>query len=839
MDVLHTASVDGRICCAANEEVWVAKQSGGIAVFSARSGDHMTDIALKADDGSTAAQVTHMMAVFGEVWVSTKEGRVHFYELATHTPVDSMLIPGAEKKVQVVNLSFNGHVAVIATASGSVYVHHPLNHQRLGTLSTSTSPCTAAIQFYSFVVGGDASGALYLWDPVTGECVIYHGGSKSEVVALLHEPTTGTIWVSRANEHVDIYAVKDGALQLQRRVSGIGRVTGMVAVSGTVVATTCTKRLVQIEATTAKITVSVAGAHDKFIHGCCKAMHQEVAQVWSVGNDGTLRVWHVAGLQVPVVPLPKLPPAAQAALTSAVEDTLNPQQSELRAEAQAELHSRMSMEDKLMKAREEAQELRLRIFKEEERRLMVDAALTAERKHRKELEERNAKLAKEVTDIASNVAVAERERNGLRAEVTQLKMDLSNARTETSVKQTEKSSIERQLSEERTKKDTLEQRLRDVEGMLSSLQAEHRRMCEALGSATAHQQTSKAPTDALMSRGAALSAELEHARKMNALMGSAIASMEYTIRRREEEDRDLVALLNAFRGRVADRVTDPNLSALLLATIVRNAPRFDLQCDEFTKAELMERNGPFLQFIQSLRATDPEAYRKLMQYLQNPSIAQGLPADTQALLDRFVALASKEGEVSGEDIANFKKTIPCLTDSVAVQGAGQIGSGSSTAPADFPALLGADASGSGKPGGDVVAPGRLLGNNTDGGLTIQEEVVNNALMRELHGQRVIDENYIREQQTMFEFILKTRRLLVESLAILHKRTVSARQVVDALCVNTSAHSTSSPATTPSRRSLQTLHSIFSGVVRELEELTTEVIQRYLSGAEKQRLGVAQ
>ncbi|KAK7196609.1 hypothetical protein NESM_000599500 [Novymonas esmeraldas] len=836
MELLRTASVDGRACCAAGEEVWVGKQSGGIAVFAARTGDRLLDIDVTADDGATAAQVSHMMAVLGEVWVSTLEGRVHIFDLASRRSLDSILLPGAEKKVRVVGLLNGGHIAVVAAASGSVYLHHPLTHKRLGTLSTSTSPCTAVALFYSFVVGGDASGALYLWDPLSGECVHYHGESKSEVLALLHEPTTGTMWVSRANEHVDVYAVVDGALQLQRRVSGVGRVTGMVAVSGTVVATTFTRRLVQIDAATARIAANVAGAHDTFIHGCCKAMHEEVAQVWSVGNDGALRAWRVPGVLVPVVSPPHLPPAAQAALASAVAAHFESEQSALRVEVQAAQRRSVDVADELRKAREEAQELRLRLSLEEEKRLAVDAELAAERRRRVEVEERNAALTKDVIEITSKVSTVERERNSLRGEVTQLQLDLSKSRTDTSTRQTEKTSVEKLLSEERTQRSVMEQRLRDTEGRLSSLQAEHRRVCDAVGSVAASQQSmNKAAQDDQVKSGAAVSAELEQARRMNALMSAAIASMEYTIRRREEEDRDLTALLNAFRRRVADRVTDPNLAALLLATIVRNAPRFDLECDEFTKAQLMDRNGPFLQFIQSLRATDPEAYQKLMQYLQNPSAAQGLPAEAQALLDRLVTLAASDGAVSEADLSSFKKTIPVFTDAAGIPdsrvaaGAGVSGLGGGGAvPPSLAALLGAG----GVAGG--VAP------TASGGLTQQDqEVVNNALVRELRGQRLIDENYIREQQAMFEFILKTRRLLVESLAVLQKRTASARQVVEALCLNTAAASTSSPATTPSRKSLQPLQNIFSGIVRELEELASDVVQRYLTSAEKQRLGVVQ
>ncbi|KAG5486255.1 hypothetical protein LSCM1_07378 [Leishmania martiniquensis] len=827
MNILHTASVDGRTCCAANEEVWVAKQSGGIAVFSARSGTCVRHIALTDDDGATPAQVTHMMTVFEEVWVSTREGRVHIYKLATHTAVDSILIPGAERKVQVVSLSFNGHIAVIATTSGSVYVHHPLTHKRLRTLSTSASPCTAAIQFYSFVVGADTKGALYLWDPVAGECVIYHAESKSEVVALLHEPTTGTIWASRTNEHVDVYAIVEGALQLQRRVSGIGRVTGMVAVSGTVVATTFTKCVVQIDAATAKVTVNVAGAHTKFIYGCCKAMHQEVAQVWSLGNDATLRVWSVAGLQVPAAPLPHLPPTKQAAFTSSVEAKLGLSLGRLQVDMQSERNSRACMAEELLKAREEAQEMRLRVFKEEEKWLTLDAELTAERKRRRELEESNANLAKEVADITSKVAVVEREGQALRGEVAELKVALSQSRTETNAKQTEKANTEKQLSEERTNKNRLEQRLRDTEGKLASLQAEHRRVCESLGSANAAQPLRSAAEDGLASDNAALKTELEQARRMNSLMSSAMASMEYTIRRREEEDRDLTALLNAFRHRVADRVTDPNLSALLLATIVRNAPRFDLQCDELTKAQLMEQNGPFLQFIQTLRATDPEAYQKLMQYLQHPSILQGLPNDAQVLLERLLARASREGEVPNEDIANFKRAIPSFTDSTAALGVGREGAGSGTGARESVISE-----------GNAAASGVSFGSAGDG-LTVQNEAAKYALLREMREQRLIDENYIREQQTMFEFILKTRRLLVESLAVLYKRTMSARQVMEALCLNTAALNSSALTGTPSRKSLQPLQNIFTDIVRELEELISDVIQRYLSGAEKQRLGLEQ
>jgi hypothetical protein len=857
MELIHSIKVNGRACCAIKDEVWVAKQSGGVAVFSARSGDFVMDIAVPSSSGAAsatsaaaAAHVTHMTAVFDEVWLATNSSEIHFFNATRHVCVDTLRVPGAEKKVQVVQLCFNGHIAVVAAGSGSVYIHHPLTHKRLTTLSTAAVPCTAATQYHSFVVGGDTKGGLYLWDPLSGECLCYHGESSSEVVALLHEPTTGTVWVSRANENVDVYTCGFDGFVLQQRVSGLGKVTGMAAVSATVLATTFSKRVVQVDAATAKVIAApTQQPHTSFLYGCCRAMHQEVAQVWTVGNDGAVHVWRVTGKQVPAQPVPLLSSAAQAALKSSAQTSALLAAGTARVEVLAEQQRRVNVVEDLRKSRQEAQELRLRLATKEEGWHTVEEELTAEKKLRKELEERIEKLTKDVTEITSKVSTVERERSALQNEVAQLKTDLSRANTNVNTKQTEKAAAEQQLSQEKTNKSTLEQRLRDTEAKLASLQAEYRRLCESTGAVGNAALLNKEAPDSLKNSPSLVS-ELEQAKRMNQLMSSAMASMEYTIRRREEEDKDLTALLNAYRRRVADRVSDPHLSALLLATIVRNAPRFDLECDALTKAQLMDRNGPFLQFIQTLRSTDPEAYEKLVHYLQSQPGSESLNADTQALLDRFVALAAKEGEVSGEDLVSFKKSIPGLVDTAnGVKGAagaaaGTTTAGITTASNSLAALLQSNVCGGAKSGNDGesgATSGAATTGAADGTLTKQDqEVVNSAVIRELRaGQRSVDENYVREQQAMFEFILKTRRLLVESLALLQKRTVSARQVVDALCLNTGTGSSVAVSAVPTpRKSLQPVQNIFRGIICELQSLASEVVQRYLTSAEKQRLGIA-
>lgn len=863
MEAIRSIKVNGRACCAVKDEVWVAQQSGGIAVFSARSGDLLTEVEVKSG-GADGAQFTCLTAVFDEVWAATISGEVHFLHASLHSCTDTLRVPGAEKKVQVVQLCFNGHVAVVATSSGSLYLHHPLTHQRLCTLTTSTAPCTAAMQFYSFVVGGDAKGGLYVWDSLSGECLCYHGESSSEVVALLHEPATGTIWVSRANENTDVYTFDSKGLVLRRRVSGVGKVTDMVAVSATVLATTFSKRVVQIDAATAKVMSSGSDAstqHTSFIHGCCKAMHQEVAQVWSIGNDAAILVWRVTGKLTAVVPVPLLLPAMQAELTNAVHAKEALAEGELRVRVQTERQRSVDIVDDLRKSREEAQELRLRLCKKEESCHLVEEKLTAEKKLRKELEERIAKLTKDVTEITSKVNIVERERSTLQGELTQLKTDLSKANTNVNAKQTEKATVEQQLLQEKTNKSILEQRLRDAEAKLASMQAEHRRLCEATGTVTNASALSQDAQEALAKNSTALASELDEARKLHQLMSSAMASMEYTLRRREEEDKDLTALLNAYRRRVADRVSDPHLSALLLATIVRNASRFDVECDAFTRAQLMDHNGPFLQFIQSLRATEPEVYEKLVHFLQSPSATENLNTDTRALLDRVVALAAKEGEVSGEDIVSFKRSIPGFVAGFGVASTTAANT-TTTAGTASAAPAAAPAAAAGPTDGAAVAPnvlaalpqgnlssgsktgaggqGNASGTAADSSLSKQDqEVIHNAVIRELRGQQTADENNLREQQALFEFILKTRRMLVESLALMHKRTVSARQVVEALCLNTAAAATPTltPSTSSPRKSLQPMQTIFAGIIRELDTIATEVVQRYLTAAEKQRLGI--
>lgn len=830
MKSLAAVKVAARACCAVDQEVWVAKMSGGVAVYSLHDVSCIADIAVKTD-GDTAAQVLHMACVWNEVWLGTGDGYLLFYDGPRRSCIASWRTPGADRRIGITGISLKGRVVAVGTDSGAVYLLDALLHTRLNTLSTADSPCSAVAWYHGFVVGGDRDGAVYLWDAETSDCLIRHGKSRSEVVCLHPEPTTSTIWVSRVNQNVDIYKIEGDELQLASRVKCSGRVTDMASLSGAVLLTTYAREIMTVALDGYRVIAKVSAAHDNCIRGLCKPTHREVAVVWTVGHDDTLRVWEMTGLPVASTAFPPPRTASIAGLPAKRAADYELEVAELKTRVAASQLSRSDLLDDLRRSREEAQEMRLRVHQKETELQTAEETLASTTKRLKVADEANTKLTQEMTKISSDVAKVERERTTLQAEVTQLTTDLSKSRTETNTKATEKLQVEQQLSQERTAKNILEQRVRDAEGRLAGLQLEHVKLCNS----TAANGQLNVPSgwdldgkDLLAKTNADLKKELTEARQLNEVLSSALASMEYTIRRHEEEDADLTTLLNAYRRKVAGVVSDAHISALLLATIARNAARFDLDCDEFTKARLMDHNGGFLQFLQTLRETDAEAYEKLIHYLQNPAVGGSLTAETRALMERFIDLAAKDGAVSDADVATFKRCIPSLQDAKRAGDTRQNGAGSIN---PMMAAIGATGDAVNGGAGGTTDPSKAAANSK-----VDDEVVHHALMQEVRSQRIIDENYIKEQEALFEFILKTRRMLVESLTLLYRRVNSARLVVEALSANRDSGSPILNASSPTGSS-KPLPVVFPSIIREITALITDIVTRYFTGAEKQRSGI--
>lgn len=889
MRLLSSIEAAMRASCTVNDEVWAAKLQKGVAVFDSCTGGKIGDVALSVD-GDENVQVKQMCTVFDEVWASTADGGLVFIDAAKRKVVSTLSLPGKDKKVSLSSLSFNGHVAAVASENGNVYLIHPLRKRVTMALPLS-APCTAAAHYYSFLVAGDEEGALYVWDTLTGCSICVHTKSNSGVTGIFHETTTGTLWVSRKNRNVDVYSLVDGKMNLTGRLSALGSVTGMLGISGKVLLTTYEKKVLVADA--AALTVSTlssgsgpggdaSASHSAFIYGAVKVRHTETAQLWTFGNDDRALAWEVQGCSIAVNRSPFLHPLQQARLQleSAAHD-IRVRATGDTERAEEELRQAFSQDD-LRKLREETQELRLKLFKLEESDGVKSNEIASLNSRIKELNEDNGKLTKDLADASAKLSSGETERASLQTQLSKAKEELSQARTETSAKATEKSQVEQEVAKLKNEAGQLEQRLREAEGRTADLRAENSRLCNSLGGIVSGQSGEGLIHGQLVESTGKLSEELQQVRRMNLLLQSVVASMEYTIRRKEEEEKDMTALLNAFRRRVAGYVSDPFLSALLLATMVRNPERFDLECDELTKQQLMDHNGPFIHFMQTFREADPQSYEKLIQYLHQPGGSDPLSAENKQLLDQFLTLASQSGSVNDELMLAFKRSIPNFVNAATISAnsanptssaAAGTSAGTAAATRSTPTATATPATannnntsntytmtttatttaaGDNKSGDNIQSnangnetrksspPGTAGSLETSGDVAAYlrflngdkvDEAVSNSALREIQTLRAVDENFMREHKTLFEFVLKTRRTLVECLALLQKRTASAKQVVEALIASAEKTDANKNA------GAQGLHKMFVGILEELVELTTTIVTKFLTSSEKQRLGI--
>ncbi|EPY29246.1 hypothetical protein AGDE_10052 [Angomonas deanei] len=606
-----------RTCCAWENEVWVAKQEGNIGVLDAVSNQVLVEVPVNVDNQSNAV-IQFMTAVEDEIWIATLEGKIAVFDAVNRRYTKTISLPGFEKKAALTGLLFDGLHVLIPSETGRTYIFEPQSKKQIGVLAAE-APCTAVTTMEGYFVGGDKEGRLYVWDAETLQCIVRHDKSKSEVRHVLFEEYSRTIWVARENGNIDIYSMAANQLALAARASAVGKVTGLESVSGKIIASTFEKKIVVICALTARVLDVMESSHKSFMCGITKVRRRETASLWTYSNDGGVQTWELQGNFVKVKEGTKTlrKKLSKLSVTNHLQQLAENVQ--LGVNVQEEKNKYINFRDDLRTAREEAQELRLKLIKlQEELEVKKEEVLKGETRV-KELEADNAKCKKDVTEFSEKVSSVEKERAALQSEVGTLKEDLSKARTEVSDKIAENSKVSQEVSLAKTEKSQMEQRLHDAEGKLATIEGENTRLCRSIGSVAAAQGAERDVQNQILKGSEQSRSELERVMKLNKVLSSALASMEYTIRKKEEEEKDLTALLNAYRRKVADRVSDPHLSALLIATMVRNPARFDLECDDITKGELLDRNGPFIQFIHSLRDTDFDAYNKMMEYLQQSS----------------------------------------------------------------------------------------------------------------------------------------------------------------------------------------------------------------------------
>lgn len=748
--------------------------------------------------------------------------------------------------------------------------------------------------------------AYLQWKEEKGKRVSF---SQHSVTCILYEPTKKTVWVGRRDGRLYVYKIQKGyrLLLLERVIDPInmlrcvvdntvvqGRnalfsggeerlqrkaVTSLAAVSGLVLLTTADMSLIVVDAATGRV-VNVASAPPGcLVRGTIKVRQKEEALFWSYSHEGGVHEWRVSGIDVaptcsssfsgsfscPVLHFatPNFKAAEEPSIvalgscensleggcyrrvqSSFVNPPLIASEERLKAVLAAEAMRAIT---------EEAQELRLQQLRIKDIILSKDLEIDQRKKHEEELQEENEKLKKQIMDLTSSQTTSQTELAQTRSECAAIREALSVARTEGLKLQGEKSSWSTEVSSVKIAKSYVEQQLMDAQNTVSGIRAENERLYRSMARMGGMAEKEIEVQKAIEETSDANSAALLQYKKLNRLLTSVMATMEYTIRRKEEEEKDLTCLLNAFRHHVMDHVTDPHLTALLQATIVRNPARFSYSCDSATLAQLQDRSEPIQRFFKALRLEDADAYEKLIAYLQHLAIAGKAPstsahpgssgagdggqslAQDEVSVDKFINLLAHATELSDDAILSFRRSVPIMFVCDA--------SGTPSLPAGSAA------------NSNSARPTTTLETARE---AKQEEDVTLRILRDFHSQSSLDSEEMRKRQQTLEFILTTRRGFVDQLGYLYRRLQLAQMACEAIGAPTQMgvsitpqHNSPLPSLQPQGGSginggagpgLQNsvgVHSqLITGISEDLLQTLRSIINRFFTTEEKSRLRMA-
>lgn len=828
----HCHAIKAQACFCVGDNVWAAGKDGTITVYQARSGEpvgHVTytdyEDESKYTDGVVGRIIKGFTMVHRHLWGITASGELLVFDIKHRRQVGRVKGPlgiTANRNAALTDICFDGWNVVVASETGMLFVVHPIQMKIVAQMRL-LGPCTAVTAVDRLHIAGDRHGRLYVFDADTLQCVSVKESLHHSVTCLLHDLSTGWIFAGCSNGCLYAYAIDMGKLALRLTVSNVGEPLSLTEVSGTILVCTST-HLVVVEAETGKIVSQVESTIPGLsIKGAVKIRCREEAFFWTFSCEKDVEEWRVEGRFVS----PCNPPALPASLPPNAPSLIRLNQEHLVPEGQMVQHERMkkvAAREAMRELLDENQELRLKFVRLQDALKSKDMEIEKRRKNEEMTKEENSRLKLDLIGLTGKLNTSQSECTSLRSELSSLKDELSAARTASNNALAEKATLQAEMSTIKTERYHVEQRLMDAQNTVSALRAENERLYRSIASmggakekeVQSEKQSAQTDTD--------LSAEVLQYKKLNRLLTSLLATMEYTIRRKEDEERDLTCLLNAFRHRVVDRISDPHLNALLSATVMRNPTRFSYSCDPVTLAQLRDRSAPLQEFLQSLRQSDSNAYNKLVGYLQQ-SGSSTITQEGKKVLDNFIALAVSETQFTEDAITSFRRSIPVLFLSDSAE--------TPSAP----------------PGADA-APGTVSSSVTSTTMDIArkaktEEDLTVNILRHFHSQVPLEAETMKKEQETFEFILTTRRGLVDQLVHLFHRLTMAQMA----CETLTAPSHLSPGggvVSPEPPSFPTVSpeaaanhgQLITGITKELLSLSERILHTFLTTAERQRHGVA-
>lgn len=472
-------SCDARCFCPVGDTVWVSERSGIVTVRSGRSGDPIH--ILESKSGKFFG--TAMLQVEDEVWIGTNDGRLLVFSAATFALVVELTNPDCQSMAEIHAIAFDGiHVfaAMAACRAGQWVACSKLFVRSF----LRAHPVHALIVHNSVLYLGDGEGVLSVWDVKSGEVIASIKDSKAEITCMLSEPSSNTLWVSRADGCLDVYCYQPSVVRVQSlRETGRGKLTTLACVGGKVWAAGYDRTIYVFHAATRKFLGCYRGDHNSFIFAVGKVFVLETARIWSLSNGGKVHMFDGEGFFAPLRGGNEVADEVSACHNKIQQLRMQVAHSEVLISTEKDKVAQRDIE--IAALRDEKQDQLLRIHALEHALDIKDGAMGDQNTQKTKLLDDVQKLTKKNGEQTIQINLLEKEKMTLRGDVARLHEELNRVRTQFSEKASQFVSMEQEKSALANEKQRLVTQLQQREKDIAAAIEETRKVKDAIAAKNA------------------------------------------------------------------------------------------------------------------------------------------------------------------------------------------------------------------------------------------------------------------------------------------------------------------------------------------------------------------
>lgn len=531
-----TFACDARIFCAVGEVVWVAERSGVITVRSGRNGElrHTLDLKEKVIG-------TSMLVVDDEVWIGTNSGKIMCFDATSYALRIELTNPEAQSQSDVHALVYDG-ICVFAAMAACRAGQWVAKTKQFVRSYLRQAPVLSLAVHNSVLYLGDADGAVSVWDVKSGEVIASVKDSRGEVLCLIAEPTSHTLWLGRSDGSVDVYSFQPSLVRIESlRQVGRGKITSLLAIGGKVWAGGYDRTIFVYHAQTRTLVGSFKGDHSSFIFTLGKVFTLETARVWTIANGGKIHMYDGEGFFTALRGHSDVADEVSACYTKIQQ--LRMQLAHAEVEISTERDKIMQRDLEITRLREESQDRLLRIHSLEHAVETKDGAIGDQGTQRAKLLDELQKLTKKSGDQTVQINLLEKEKMNLRGDIARLQDELNRGRAQFSEKAAQFIAMEQERSSLANEKQRLLSQIQLKEKDLQSALEDARKAKDALAAKNAdiaRKEHDVATSGELSSQ---LRAERDAAVDQAKRSDDAKKRLEDTILLKEVETKDLLQQL--------------------------------------------------------------------------------------------------------------------------------------------------------------------------------------------------------------------------------------------------------------------------------------------------------